>query len=454
MTAMAATDTAGPRARLPWAPARLTGWGGGPAAPVELSRPASLGELQATIASATAPGAIPRGMGRSYGDAAQLTTGLVLETTALGGFSLDGATGTVTVGAGVTLGELLHSLVPAGWTLPVLPGTQHVSVGGAIASDIHGKSHGVDGTFGRHVRGLGLLTAAGELLELEPDSDLFGATLGGMGLTGVIVWARIALAPVTSALLSVDTDRADSLDDVLLALRAPGGRYRVAWLDLLGPRPGRGVVTRAEHAPDGTRHGATVRSRARIPARWPGGLLRPNTVRAFNALRFHRAARRGRGQTEPLGAHMFPLDALECWPRLYGPGGFVQYQFVVPLGAERVLEQAIETLRGERVPCYLAVLKDFGPANAAPLSFPIEGWTLALDLPRRAPGLNRALDRLDDLVAEAGGRVYLTKDARLRGEHLDVMYPRLAEWQAVREAVDPAGLWRSDLALRTGLVRP
>src|SRR5205085_225970 len=177
-------------------------WGGGPAAPVELSRPANLEELQATIASATAPGAIPRGMGRSYGDAAQLTDGLVLETTELRDFSLDGAAGTVTAGAGVTLGELLHALVPAGWTLPVLPGTQHVSVGGAIASDIHGKSHGTAGTFGSHVEALSLLTADGELRELAPSSSdsLFEATLGGMGLTVLIAEARIKLRPVSLAL--------------------------------------------------------------------------------------------------------------------------------------------------------------------------------------------------------------------------------------------------------------
>jgi decaprenylphospho-beta-D-ribofuranose 2-oxidase len=155
---------------------------------------------------------------------------------------------------------------------------------------------------------------------------------------------------------------------------------------------------------------------------------------------------------EPLGAHMFPLDALDRWPRLYGPRGFVQYQFVVPLGAEPVLEQAIDSLRRDRVPCYLAVLKDFGPANDAPLSFPIEGWTLALDLPRSAPGLSEALDRLDRLVTAAGGRVYLTKDARMRPDTLESMYPKLPQWRAVRDRVDPAGVWRSDLALRTGLV--
>jgi decaprenylphospho-beta-D-ribofuranose 2-oxidase len=253
-------------------------------------------------------------------------------------------------------------------------------------------------------------------------------------------------------MVSVDTDRAGSLDDVLTLLSEPGGKYRVAWLDLLGPRPGRGVVTRAEPASVGSVPGAVVRSRATVPARWPAGLLRPSTIRAFNELRFRAAPRRARGVPETLGAHMFPLDALEQWPRLYGPAGFVQYQFVVPLGAEAVLAQAIDHLRSAGVPCYLAVLKDFGPANDAPLSFPTQGWTLALDLPRSAPALSAALDELDQIVIEAGGRIYLTKDARTRPDALAAMYPRLAEWRAARDAADPDGRWRSDLALRTGLV--
>jgi decaprenylphospho-beta-D-ribofuranose 2-oxidase len=343
--------------------------------------------------------------------------------------------------------------------VPVVPGTQHVSVGGAIASDIHGKNHGAVGTFGSHVEALGLLTASGETLELTPGDELFGATLAGMGLTGVIVWARLRLAPVSSPFLSVDTDSVSGVDGALDALRAAGGPHRVAWLDLLGRRPGRGIVTRAEHLPGaavpaGARGVATVRSRATVPARWPGVLLRPSAVRAFNELRFRRAPRGERGRVESIGAHMFPLDALAAWPRLYGRAGFHQYQLVVPYGAEPVLEAVIDELRRSRVPCYLAVLKDFGAANDAPLSFPIAGWTLALDLPRAAPGIGPALDRCDALVAQAGGRVYLSKDARMRPDALRAMYPRLEEWRAARDRADPEGVWRSDLAVRTGLMRP
>jgi decaprenylphospho-beta-D-ribofuranose 2-oxidase len=475
------------------APATVRGWAGGEGVRAMLVRPRDIEDIRSAV---TPPrglgrsvdpgaGAIARGMGRSYGDAAQLAGGLVIEMTGLRTFSLDGDRGTVTAAAGTTIGELLEALVPRGWMLPVVPGTQHVTVGGAIASDIHGKNHGVAGTLGRHVQALGLLAASGDVLELAPASgaELFAATLGGMGLTGVILWARIALERINSPVLSVDTTRVGTLDDALAALAAPGGSYRVAWLDLLGRRPARGIVTRAEHLTGseaaagtggaggtggaagtggvagqsvarlraGRRVGATVPARATVPERWPSGLMRPRAVRAFNELRFRRS-RTETGRLTGFGAHMFPLDSLDAWPRLYGRAGFVQYQLAVPRGCERVLETAIERLRRSRVPCYLATLKDLGPANDAPLSFPISGWTLALDLPRAASGIDSTLSELDRIVASSGGRVYLTKDARLEPDALSAMYPRLDEWRAVRDEADPDRIWRSDLALRTGLI--
>ena len=447
----------------PPAPARLNGWGGGPGVVAWLLRPDGANSVRAALglfrARGAWPGVVARGMGRSYGDAAQLAGGLVLETTRLRGLELDTAGGTVTAGAGVTIGELLARLVPAGWIVPVLPGTQHVSVGGAVAGDIHGKNHGTAGTFGSHVEAIGLLTASGSEVSLAPGDELFEATLGGMGMTGVVLWARIRLAAVSSPFLSVDTDRVDDLDGALAALRAPGGPHRVAWLDLPGSPRGRGVVTRAAHlpgaaVPPGSHGGATVRARATVPVHWPSAALRPAAVRAFNELRFRRSPVRRRERVESIGAHMFPLDALDAWPRLYGRAGFVQYQLVVPSGAEHVLEDVLAELRRASVPCYLAVLKDLGEANGAPLSFPLAGWTLALDLPRAAAGLDAALDRCDERVAQVGGRVYLSKDARLRPDVLRAMYPRLEDWHAVRDRADPDGIWRSDLAVRTGLIAP
>ncbi|HJS97254.1 MAG TPA: FAD-binding oxidoreductase [Solirubrobacteraceae bacterium] len=432
----------------------ITGWGAGQRARVTIVRPGGIDELRAAVLSANSLNALPRGMGRSYGDAAQVSGGLVIETTRLKRIEFDGRRGTVTAQAGVTIGELLHVVAPAGWMMPVVPGTQHVTVGGAIASDIHGKNHGAAGTFGTHVEAISLLKADGQFVGLEPGAadGAFEATLGGMGLTGIVVDARIRLDPARGATLSVDTDRVRSLDDALAALKAPGGPHRVAWLDLLCEQPGRGVVTRAEHIDAPGADAAVVGSRATVPRGWPAGALRPATVRAFNAVKYASARRTERGRPVPYGRHMFPLDSLDAWPRLYGPRGLHQYQLVVPTGAERVLEFVVERLHRERVPCYLAVLKDFGPDNGAPLSFPLEGWTLALDIPRAAPGVEPLLQVCDRAVADAGGRVYLSKDARLRPEMLGAMYPRLGEWRAARDRVDPERVWCSDLARRTGLL--
>ncbi len=452
---MQPADTAfiSPRA-IAWTHGVVSGWGEGPGASVTIVRPEGVAELRVALRSASHLNAVPRGMGRSYGDAAQISSGLVIATTRLKRTELDCERGTITAQAGVTIGELLREVVPAGWMVPVVPGTQHVTVGGAIASDIHGKNHGTAGTFGEHTEAISLLRADGELVELQPGmgDGQFEATLGGMGLTGVIIDARVKLRRIGGAMLSVDTDRVRSLDDALAALTARGGPYRVAWLDLLSSQSGRGVVTRAEHIDAPGEGAAVVRPRATVPRGWPGNALRPAVVRALNALKYASAPRSELGRPEPLGRHMFPLDLLDAWPRLYGARGLLQYQLVIPAGSERVLELVIDGLRRARVPCYLAVLKDFGPANGAPLSFPLEGWTLALDIPRAAPGLEPLLQGFDRAVAGAGGRVYLAKDARLRPETLRAMYPRLDEWRAARHRADAERIWCSDLARRTGLL--
>jgi len=441
--------------------ATVAGWGRERRASVALTRPRSVGELQAAVAGAHHQGAIARGLGRSYGDAAQLADGLVIDLRGLSGSRLDPTTGVLTVDAGASLGDLLRDVVAQGWILPVVPGTQHVTVGGALASDVHGKDHPATGSVGQHVEALGLLRSDGELVALAPGEPegLFEATIGGMGLTGVIVWGRLRLSPAAGAMLAVDTERVSNLQQACAALTEPGPRHRVAWLDLLGHRPGRGVVTRADplDASDTTAGAgagaATVSARASVPAGWRHTVLRPALVRAFNEVRFRRAPRHETGRPVGFGAFSFPLDALDGWPGLYGRAGLVQYQFVVPHGREAALEQVIATLARAAVPCYLAVLKLLGAANASPLSFPLPGFTLALDLPAAAPGLRQALRACDDLVAEAGGRVYLTKDAHLDPATTRAMYPRLDEWRATRNAADPVGLWRSDLGLRTGLVQ-
>jgi decaprenylphospho-beta-D-ribofuranose 2-oxidase len=445
----------------------LTGWGRTAPTAARVRTPASFEDVPRALAEAGPRGALVRGLGRSYGDIAQNAGGLVLDLTRLSGVEqLDARTGTATVLAGTSIDALLRCLVPAGWFVPVTPGTRFVTIGGAIANDVHGKNHHRDGSFGSHVVAFDLLTSDGTVRTVAPrnDPDPFAATVGGIGLTGAIVRATIRLLPIRTSRVRVDTERAADLDDLLARMTAGDDSYRysVAWLDCLtgGRSLGRGVLTRGDHAEPGelgardARSPLTYAPRA-LPAVPPGvpRLVSPLAARAFNEAWFRRAPRERRGEIQPIPRFFHPLDAVAGWNRLYGRPGFVQYQFVVPFGAERVVQRVVEALVAADVPSFLGVLKRFGP-GAGMLSFPIAGWTLAIDVPAGVPGLRALLARFDEDVAEAGGRVYLAKDARLDARHLARMYPDLDRWREVRERLDPNHVWRSDLARRLGLDAP
>jgi decaprenylphospho-beta-D-ribofuranose 2-oxidase len=449
--------------------AELCGWGGLSATRARLLRAYSADEVASALAGASGEGGlIARGAGRSYGDAAQNGGGLVLDATALRGIlAVDAERELVRVRAGTAFADLLLELARAGLTLPVVPGTRHLTVGGAIACDVHGKNHPRDGSLGRQLHSLTLCTPADGpvVVSAERQPDLFRATIGGMGLTGVIVEATLRVVPMRAPQAVADIDRTDTLEDALALMAPPSAhRYAIAWIDLLaqGAGFGRSVVTRSEEAPappesvpgSGAWPGRApfaTRARISVPRGFPGGLLRPAAVRAHNLLRWRSAPRRARGRTLTMSAHLFPLDVLGGWNRLYGPGGLVQYQFVVPAGQEEQLLKIVHGLRARRLPMYLAVLKRFGPGSGGLLSFPLEGWTLAVDVPADAGGLRDALDAADALVAGAGGRVYLAKDARLPSRMLEAMYPGMERFKELRARVDPRGTLRSDLARRLGL---
>jgi decaprenylphospho-beta-D-ribofuranose 2-oxidase len=415
------------------------------------------------LTSTGSRGAIARGLGRSYGDAAQNAGGTVVATAALDHMTWsDEAAGLLAVGGGTSLDAILRALVPRGWFVPVSPGTRWVSVGGAIAADVHGKNHHAEGSFASHVTSLTLATPAGTR-EVTPsdDPELFWATAGGMGLTGIILGATLRMLPIETSRVRVVTERAADLDDVMARMSSgdAGHRYSVAWIDCLaqGRALGRSVLTRGDHArldelPAAARQDPLrfhPASRLSVPAFVPG-LVNRTTARFFNEAWF-RKAKSHATTIEPITGFFHPLDAVRSWNRLYGPRGFVQYQFVVPFSAGAVVEGILERLSSLRLPSFLAVLKRFGPADPGPLSFPMPGWTLALDLPASVGGLAVFLDALDELVAGAGGRVYLAKDGRLRPDLLADMYPRLGEWMAVRDRVDPHGVLQSDLARRLRL---
>jgi len=439
----------------------LTGFGRTAWSRAEVLHPRTTPEL---VASGQGPRAgLARGGGAAYGDAALNRDGRILDLGELAGvLALNPRAGRVHVLGGTSLAAVLRAVIPVGWTLPVVPGTTLATVGGAIASDVHGKNHHADGAFGAHVERLRLITPREDRwIGPGEDPEAFGATLGGMGLTGAIAEAVIRLAPLPAPTVLVDTWRTDTLDETIeRLLEADAREYVIGWVDLLHSAAGRAVVTAADHAPAPAdadpltplpAAAAVPSPRVRITRTPPVPVVRPGLNRVYNALRWHRAPCQARARPEPLAHHLFPLDAVGGWNNLYGRGGLIQYQLVVPAAAVGLLREVIDAVAAERLPVYLATVKRMGPASGAPLSFPLEGWTLALDLPGDAPAAGPLLHRLDQRVAEAGGRVYLTKDVRLGRAAFEAMYPGLDAWRETRARLDPDGVLRSDLGARLGL---
>lgn len=443
----------------------LTGWGRTAPTRAAVWEPRVPDDVAARLAHGASEGVIARGLGRSYGDAAQCSGGLVARTTRLDRIvSLDESDGTVTCEAGVSLDALIRALVPLGWFPTVVPGTAFVTVGGAIASDVHGKYR--HGSFCDTVDRMSVWTPARGVVSCSAieEPELFWATAGGMGLTGVVLDATLRLHRVQSALIRVDTERTVDLDDCMARMLDSDDRYRysVAWIDCLssGRHLGRSILLRGEHA---TLDDLAPNARSRaleLPAgvhlaapRWaPGGLLNPLTVRMFNEVWYRKAPREQRDHLQSITGFFHPLDGVSGWNRAYGPRGFLQYQYVVPYGAESVVRATLERLSAARCASFLAVLKRFEHSSNGHLAFPAPGWTLALDIPVGRKGLGDLLDGLDRLVVDGGGRIYLTKDARTSADLMPIMYPRLGEWRAVRDALDPHGVMRSDLGRRLRLV--
>jgi decaprenylphospho-beta-D-ribofuranose 2-oxidase len=409
-----------------------------------------------------------RGLGRSYGDAAQNAGGVVLTMPGNAHEAvLDADAGTLTAAAGASLHDLLKVIVPRGFFVPVTPGTRFVTVGGAIASDIHGKNHHVEGSFGNHLRRMSLMLADGTIHEISPlqNPTLFWATVGGMGLTGVILDATFTLIPIETSLCTVNTIRCRNID-VLIEEMSHGDddhRYSVAWADLLatGSRLGRSVLWRGDHTTlaelpsKEAAHALRYEPRhlASVPPVVPSfGFVNRLSSTLFNELWFRKEPRRKEGSHKSIPSYFHPLDAIGSWNRLYGDGGFLQYQFALPFGCEDELRRIVEKIVVSKTASPLVVLKRFGASNPAPLSFPMPGWTLTVDIPTRAEGLGSLLHSLDNIVMAAGGRHYLAKDAHTTPLAIRRGYPRLDEWKQVQQSVDLDRRWQSDLARRLELI--
>lgn len=429
----------------------LHGWGRYPRLRGDVHTARDLDDLRRLARSSPAAG-IGRGAGRSYGDAAlgdRVVSALPLRHL----LDFDPETGVLKAQAGVTLDEVIRFALPRGWFPPVTPGTRLCTLGGCVAADVHGKNHHRDGAFGAFVDELEMVLAGGDVARCSRTAlpDLFWATLGGMGLTGLIHAVTVRLAPVRSAFIDSLSARTGSLGETCRLLRQTQDEhaYSVAWIDLLARagRRGRGHVLLGDHA-GGPALGPVHRDPGWTLPGLPANLARRTGLRLFNALYYRRQLRRRR--RVHYGPWFHPLDGVRHWNRAYGPRGFLQFQFAVPFdGGEAVMAEVVERAR-LAAPCSLAVLKTLGDHPGGPLGFPMPGYTLALDFPRTSR-IEEALAAAADTVAAAGGRVYLAKDALLTPAQTEAMYPRLEEFRAARRRYDPGGRFRSALSDRTGL---
>ncbi|HSK39731.1 MAG TPA: FAD-binding oxidoreductase [Arenibaculum sp.] len=454
-----------------WKEMTLTGWGRAAKARTLACRPERSREVaRALSASEAKPGVIAYGAGRSYGDVALNSGGATVLTGRLnrflqfspGGGPDDGpdngpgngpGNGLVVCEPGVTFRDLLRTFLHRGYLAPVSPGTAFATVGGAIANDVHGKNHDKVGSFGDHVAWIDVAVPDGRVIRTSPeeDPDLFAATVGGIGLTGVIVKAALRLMPVTSSRVAVRERRVANIEDFMAAFAEVRQRatYSVGWIDALGngAHLGRGVLQTAEYADDGLERLPAERA-VRFPMDLPGFVLNQHSIGMFNRLYYSRVPAAGRERIVPLHKFLHPLDAMLDWNRMYGHRGFHQFQCVIPDAmSERGIPALLDVIARERTASFLAVLKTLGGSGRGYLSFPMAGFTLALDFPVRA-GTSDLMARLEKITLDHGGRIYLAKDACLSAEGFRRMYPQLDRLRAVLDRVDPGRRLTSDLARR------
>ncbi len=436
----------------------LTSWNNYPTIQASVCRPERYKDLFSIEGSQLA-----RGLGRSYGDAALSSTGTVILTEKLNRvLEFDPVKGTLIAEAGLSLETILTFIVPRGWFLPVTPGTQYVTLGGCVAADVHGKNHHRDGSISDHLLYLDLITADGSVMRCSPAAhpDLYWATIGGMGLTGIISEVAIQLRSIESAYIACQHHAVANLEALLQVLddRDKDDLYSVAWIDCLakGAQLGRGVLMTGHHAKINELSASQKDPLKRpsnlqltVPYTPSRSLVGKYSVSLFNGLYYQLQSRKTKPFITDYQSYFYPLDAIAHWNRLYGKKGFVQYQCVLP--RETALEgftQILEELRLKGNPSFLAVVKRFGPEGKGLLSFPSVGYTLAIDLPITDSTFLTHLDQLDDLVLQRGGRIYLAKDARLSPDRFRQMYPRYATWLKIKKETDPENRFHSDLAQR------
>lgn len=434
-----------------WKDVEYTGWGRVKKAKSAIARPERQSALASIVRSRAAPAI---GQRRSYGDACLNSGGDAIDMTRLDRVqSFDPESGLVEVEAGLQISQLMKVFAPSHWLPPVMPGTGFATVGGAIAMDVHGKNHHGAGSFGCHVESVTLMTPEGRKRITEDNNkSLFRATIGGAGQTGPIVSAEVRMLKAKSNVMVVTERRVDGWDEFLALFDASEATYSVGWIDATakGASLGRGILEEAETG-DGL-VSAAKRGR-KIPFDAPGFTLSPAIVRSFNAAYWRRVPEGGRTVVKPVDDFFFPLDKIHNWNKLYGKRGFHQFQCVVPIESADTLRGMLERVANSGLASPLAVLKRMGPGRAGQMSFPMEGYTLAVDFPNR-PAAETLISELERATANAGGRIYFAKDALSGPENIAVMYPEHGAWLAEVNKLDPDRTFETDLVRRLKLREP
>ena len=438
----------------------LGGWGGTPMCLTEIHE-MNIGLPDATQVKSRS--IIARGLGRGYGDCAINGIGITANCQSLNQFTV--ADGILDAQAGASIDEVLRVIVPSGYFIPVTPGTKFVTIGGAIAADVHGKNHHKDGSFGNFVVELDLLIADGTTQTISPSVNpkLFWATVGGMGLTGVILSAKVQLPAIKTSRIFSTNIVCKNLDVLMNEMiRADEySKYSVAWVDTLarGKKLGRSILSIGDHAAETDLDKKLRKSPLQYSSKqlisFPkigfSGVINRVTVRMFNALWFYKAKFTKKRKLVSFDSFFYPLDGVRNWNHVYGKGGFVQYQFSVPDDASDLVGFVLDKLSQQRIPSFLSVLKRFGANGDGLISFPSKGWTLAVDIPTGVAGLGELLDELDAKVVDAGGKIYLAKDSRMNPNLVESMYPLLNEFRKVKNEIDPENVFQSNLSRRLGL---
>jgi decaprenylphospho-beta-D-ribofuranose 2-oxidase len=427
----------------------ISGWGGYPKTNSEVISPRNIDEYKINLKKTF----IARGRGRSYGDSANYKT--VLQTSFLDKIiHFDKINGLITCEAGITIKKILENIVPTGWFIPVSPGTSFATLGGSIASDVHGKNHHRSGSFGEHVKDIKIMLGNGNIenISTENNSDLFYATCGGMGLTGVILSATIKLISIKSSQIIQTELKSKSLEDTCSIFEENDkAQYSVAWLDCFAKEKsiGKGIITLGEHSEKGNLN-FNIKRKVNISKNFPSFVLNKYSISIFNKL-YYAYHKNNRKRLVHLFDYFYPLDKINNWNRLYGKNGFIQYQFVIPNDQiVNNLKLIFKKISEFGISPFLSVLKKFGKQNDNLLSFPMSGYTLAMDI-KIDKKLFKSIQELDKIVIDLGGRIYLTKDSLMKEETFKNSYLKWEQFEKIREKYGAVSKFRSDQSLRLGL---